>query len=125
MELPLKRARTEEENNGGDDVEMMEVHADAIVAAPARPPLAPVGSSRRAFIGRHAKHAPPTSTQYWEERFPGFPSFVHEAFAAKSRGPQCYEEFLQDIEKPGIETRICKENEDGEIVEEPRIVNWF
>lgn len=117
-----KRLRIEDESDKENDVQMIEITDPEF--PPPRPPLSAIGP--RTLVGRHTKHvAPPTSIDYWNERFPGFPSFVHEAFAAKSRGPECYEEFLSQIEKPGIPTAVCKETPDGEIVEEPHVVNWF
>jgi hypothetical protein len=50
---------------------------------------------------------------------------VNEAFAAKTRGKEAYEEFLASIEAPGIRTEVQRELESGEIVTEPRVVNWF
>lgn len=129
--LPNKRPRNDEmdhEEEGAEEskmsVEPWDPAADDEVPMPPPPPSTAIAPMRRS-IGAHLRKSAPTSLDYWNERFPGFPEWVNEAFAAKARGQEAYEEFANNIEKPAIHTTVQKEIEPGVVVDVPRVVNWF
>lgn len=68
----------------------------------------------------------PGSIEWYADKYPGFPPYVHEAFAMKMRGKEAYEEFLAEVQSPGIETSVGVVDPETEtVVTQPKIVNWF
>jgi hypothetical protein len=69
----------------------------------------------------------PGSVEFYEARYPGFPPYVHELFAAKARGPEAEAEFLENTARPFISTHILETDpvEPDGVVEKKVEVNWF
>ena len=133
---PLKRQRLEDglsdyeegieetKENPIEEDQMIERENDEIIEMPRG-----FGNGNQRVIRNrqesYGKKPAPNRLEYWQDKFPFFPDFVNEAFAAKTRGEECYGEFLRTVEKPGIATKVGKELENGEIVYEEKVVTWF
>jgi len=130
MPQPNKRLRTEEAHEGPEDEGVEETKecwdpTEDMVLEALPPVLPPHAVVRRRGPMNHLHKPSPHTMEYWQQRFPGFPDFVNEAFAAKAHGEEVYQEFLQSTEKPCIETTLQEEVEPGIIRDVRRTVNWF
>jgi hypothetical protein len=86
----------------------------------------PVTSALWAPPSRGFNRPIPGSEEYYAEKLPGFPPYVHEAFAAKARGEEAFQEFLEGTARPGILSRVGEEDAaTGEIATKDVVVNWF
>lgn len=101
-------------------------HAVERSGAPLSQRTNPIASALWAPPSRGLHRPMPGTEDYYAEKLPGFPPYVHEAFAAKNRGEEAYREFLDGVARPGILSEVEKEDEvTGEIVKRDVVVNWF